>query len=414
MRRQVLLMTCLLSLITSVALLAAGALVAAPTRVTGPHSAPSDAAELNAALVRRFYDAVNATLATGDPAPLSALVAADFADRAAPPGQAPTRDGLLHNLRGLRATFPTLWLVVEDVRARGDWVLARVRAEGVGHGEFLGLRFSGGPAVRTGLDVYRVTGGTIAERFATAGWPILPQPLVQVPLPEPPHEVLLRLARFTFAPGARQPAAGSLGPLLVAVEVGTLTVQVDRPATLTRGEGEAAGRPLAATVSPGSEVALRPGDALLLPSGGGNMFRNAEPTPAVVLVLALLRWSEGSPDGKAFRWPSTGSPDVTAQLLAESVAVDMPAGPSTIALGRFTLAAQAELSVDGATGPSLAVVEAGFLELATTSGPATLVSAGQGTGVGSPIAPTFRNAGDGLLHVLLATITPAIEAPAGG
>src|SRR5688500_2540489 len=141
-RRPVLLLACLVALATGVALIGAGLTVTTPDRGTGPLDLPSDAAESDAAVVRRFYAAVNTALAAGDPASLTALLAPDFADRTANPGRAGTREDLVRHVLALRAAFPDLWLTVEDVRADGDRVVARVRAEGGDRGVFLGVAFT--------------------------------------------------------------------------------------------------------------------------------------------------------------------------------------------------------------------------------------------------------------------------------
>jgi hypothetical protein len=70
-----------------------------------------------------------------------------------------------------------------------------------------------------------------------------------------------------------------------------------------------------------------------------------------------------------------------------------PGGPATISLGRVSRAAGTELSASGATGPWLAVVEAGSLQLSAPSGPETLLSVGQGTIVAPAPAPTLRQVG---------------------
>lgn len=411
MRRSVpLLLTCLLCLTTGIALLGASAIVAMPTRELGSFGAPDPVAEANAALVRRFYDAINTSVATGDPTPLVAFVAPDFADRAPPAGIAPTGGGFMKHVVGLGRIFPTMHLQVEDLEAHGDLVLARVRVDGLAQGVFLGATISGEPAAWAGLDLYRIADGRIAERWTADGLPILPRALAQTPLARPPAVAFTRLVRVTYAPGAVQPWFATLGSLFVAAERGTLTVRVGGEAALTHAGEADTGTSPSAIASPTGDLLLGPGDALLLPSGARFSARNTGDEPVSVLTLALHPWSPGAPEGSQFIWPDASLPDVEAQVLFEDVATDLPEGPATIALGRVALAPRSTLTTAGATGPWLAVVEAGALQIETPTAHGTTLRAGQGTLVPAASAPTFRNMGDGQLVVLLVTIMPDTQA----
>jgi quercetin dioxygenase-like cupin family protein len=402
-----LLLTCLLALATGVALLGASVMVAVPAGEVAALPAGHSAAEANTTLVRAWYDAINATERSGQPADLERLLAVELVAHGGPPSLAPNRDGLVQRVLVLRATFPTMRLGVEDLRTHGDWVLARVRAEGLAQGVFLGVPLSGMPATWSGLDLFQIASGRIVEYWAAGDWPVLAQPLVQAPLAEPPAGAFVGLTRLTFAPGARLPSLGALGPLLLAVEAGTLTARVEGEAVVTHGAAAGTGGPPPKPVPAGADIVLGPGDGLLISPGVRHTLRNAEPTPAVGLSLALLPWSASAPQGVAGRWPEAESPDVAAHLLVEGVSAVLPSGPAVVALGRLTLAAGADLAPDSANWPRLAVVEAGTLGLATADGPATLRAAGQGAIVPAGTGTTLRNAGEGPLVVLLVTIAPA-------
>ena len=83
------LLTCLLGLITAVALLVAGV-----TLSDGRIDAPADTRPAaNAALVRRFYAAVNLAVRDGDLSAIDAVVGRDFRGPVRP-GAAATRDDL--------------------------------------------------------------------------------------------------------------------------------------------------------------------------------------------------------------------------------------------------------------------------------------------------------------------------------
>jgi len=397
-RRSVLLLASLFIVATG------GVLVGALAGTLGLRPDASDASDASGAqgadtaVVRQFYAAVNATLATGDPAPVAALLAADFAGRAT--GSGATGEELVHRLLVLRGTFPSLRLVIEDVRENGEQVFACVRVEGADRGAIFGVTVSRTPASWTGLDIFRVAGGRIAERWTTGVEPALPETLARLPLPDPPAEANVGLARLTFAPGAHEPEAALPGPLLLAVEAGRLTVTAFGGATSTSGAA-------AATAVPeGGVVELGPGDGLLLPPAAHYAVRNAGTSSAVALALALVPRGMSLPADDAIRWLGAGSPDVVVQPLAGGVTTDLPIGAAEITLGRLMLHPGDALAADVPLAPALLAVEAGVLTLAATTG-ATTLSAGQGTLPGFASYPNLRNAGDGPLVVLLVTYTPS-------
>ena len=415
MRRSVPLpLICLLALATGVALLGTGAVIAEPALQAGAPITQGAAAAADIALVRRYYAAVNEALRTGDASSLDGVVAVDFVDRTARPGFTPTRDGLVRYLLALRATFPAMRLTPEEPIAQGDSVLARVWVDGVADGEFLGVPLAGLPPTWETHDLFRIAGDRIVERRGAGDWPVLPAPLGQAPLARPPAAAVVRLARYTYAPGARQLRMGDLGPLLLAVEAGTLTAQVDGPAVLTRGAADGVGSPQATTAPVGVDVVLHPGDGLLVSPGVRHAFRNAEQTPTVVLAVTLLPWQgRGAPGGDAYLWPIPGALDITAQLLIDEVAPVLPTEPAAIALGRLALAPQTGLAPYGATGSQFIFVETGMLSLATSNDDAHR-SAGSQALVEPGAVATLRNGGDGPLVVLLVTITPDVPETASG
>lgn len=121
--------------------------------------------EAHKALVRRIYDAFN----TGGVDLLDEVVAADFCDRDPLPGQAPGLAGLKQAVGLFRAAFPDGEMVVEELVAEGNKVVARVRLEGTQNGEFGGTPPSGKAVSAEGIEVFRISGGKVVEgwsRFA--------------------------------------------------------------------------------------------------------------------------------------------------------------------------------------------------------------------------------------------------------
>jgi steroid delta-isomerase-like uncharacterized protein len=98
----------------------------------------------HAATMRRMYELINA----GDVDGLGDRLADDFVEHEDLPGLTPTRDGVMDFFRMYIAAFPDLRMDAEDVLTSGDKVVARTRATGTNHGEFMGM-----PATGKAIDV---------------------------------------------------------------------------------------------------------------------------------------------------------------------------------------------------------------------------------------------------------------------
>ena len=123
------------------------------------------AAEQNKEIVRRFW---GEAARRGLPAALEEFLAPDFVSH--PPASASPEP-----IRGREAwrqfsaaqfgAFPDLSVTVEDLIAEGELVAARVTARGTHAGELLALPPSGRPVRFTGIGIYRLAGGQIAEQW---------------------------------------------------------------------------------------------------------------------------------------------------------------------------------------------------------------------------------------------------------
>ncbi len=120
-------------------------------------------AEENKTIARRFNEEV---WGRGDEAALEELLALDFIDHGALPGQAPDREGHKQTLAAFRSAFPDLHVTTEDIIAEGDKVVSRWRARGTHEGELMGIAPSGNEVTFTGIDVLRIAEGKVAERWA--------------------------------------------------------------------------------------------------------------------------------------------------------------------------------------------------------------------------------------------------------
>lgn len=68
-------------------------------------------------------------------------------------------------ISGLRAAFPDLHFTVEDQIAEGDKVVVRYRFQGTHLGDFQGMPPTSKQANYTGILIYRMSGGKIAEQW---------------------------------------------------------------------------------------------------------------------------------------------------------------------------------------------------------------------------------------------------------
>jgi predicted ester cyclase len=372
-RTAVLPLTFVLSLSTAVALLAAGIELRA-----APPAIETEAAMR--AIVVRFYDAVNETIRTGDTSHLAATVAADFVDHQARPGTAPGRPGLERFLFSLRATFPELRLEVEEVIIDGDQVVARVAVRGAPYGLFVGIPLPSPWAHWGAIDVFRLAGGRIVERWGSGEASKLLEPLAETPaLTLPAAPVIISLTRIAFAPGAGLVLEAGVGMTLLMVEDGSLTVRFGGPVALAWvASGDTVTQWDQAT--PGIDATLLPGDRFAVGAGAAVAARNDGSAQTTVLSATVrIGPTAGplTPDSPKYptpvdRWDGARTaldarpPGIVTQILAIAVATDLPAGSATVAVGRVTLAPDGSLALPVAAGPAVLAVETGRLGLVST------------------------------------------------
>ncbi len=115
----------------------------------------------NKDLVHRFYDLYNADRAME----VEQLLARGFVDHNPAPGQAPDKPGLRDLLLAYRVAFPDSFIALEDMLAERDEVAVRYTLHGTHLGEFLGLRPTDRRVAMTGIDIWRVAGSGLVERW---------------------------------------------------------------------------------------------------------------------------------------------------------------------------------------------------------------------------------------------------------
>ena len=115
--------------------------------------------EQNKAILTRFVEFIN----TGNTAIADEVVAPDFLERDPLPGQQPGREGLKAVILMIRAAFPDLEWVVDEMVAEGEMVASRFTWRGTHRGSFLGVPATGKQVTVTGMVFDRVVGGQLVE-----------------------------------------------------------------------------------------------------------------------------------------------------------------------------------------------------------------------------------------------------------
>ena len=380
MRRTVgLLLVFAAFLASGVALLAAAGTL--PTGVAGV-----DRSAASKAVVERFYAAVNDALHTGNPPDLDGVVAPEALRSR---GQ-PSAD-IIETLDWLRTAFPGGQLVVGDLIADGDRLVAVVAIDGDWHDPVTGLPVHGPSITWRAVDRFRLKEGQIVafdrweqDRDAASAQPLFAAPLARLPASPAAVEV----TRVTLPPGARLSGLIGPGPELLLLERGSLAVRLAGSAQ--RGDPRGTGTP-----SEGG-VTLSPGGLLVVPTGTPFAIENGGQVPAVVLEVALRPTAERTPENEGVDASALGSaapvPGVAVQTLVSGQAVELPAGPGTVVATRLTLATGAGIAPHKVAGAELLAVEAGTLDLVISAGEGQLTRA---TGEERLTAPNASASGSG-------------------
>jgi len=191
------------------------------------------------------------------------------------------------------------------------------------------------------------------------------EPIVATMLAElPPPPLFAGVAQVIVPPGARTTTAGTAGPRLLAIEAGSLTVGVAGPAHVWRAIGPGTGPASGSSPVPaGDDVVLGPGDSLAVGAGGVREVRNDGAHASVFLDAALFP-PGAEPVAAAFTTPD----GVSFQLLAGAVIEAVPSEPVTFGLTRLRLERGQTLPAAARSGPAVAYVEAGSLDVVPTAG----------------------------------------------
>jgi steroid delta-isomerase-like uncharacterized protein len=117
--------------------------------------------EENKAVARKFYELFE----TGDLKAAEEVVAKDFVNLRAIPGQTAGLAGLKEVIKAFRAGVPDIKFTIEEQVAEGDKVASRYSATCTHQGDFLGVPRTDKPLNFTGLVIHRIVEGKIQEAW---------------------------------------------------------------------------------------------------------------------------------------------------------------------------------------------------------------------------------------------------------
>lgn len=173
--------------------------------------------------IRRFYTDLDTFMETGDASAISKTLAPGAWAFVPEQGIMGEDSGLLTYLWALRATYPQLRFIIEDIDASRDIAIASVRRTRIAD-----VSASAWPnASEISQEFFRIHDGRIVEHWTTSHGSVLRYPLTAPPMRvevfQPGH---LAIAKLTISPRPNKPQPIE-GPALVLVERGHLTLEGD-------------------------------------------------------------------------------------------------------------------------------------------------------------------------------------------
>jgi steroid delta-isomerase-like uncharacterized protein len=113
----------------------------------------------NEKIVQRAFEAFEAA----DERAMREDLAPDFVSHSAPPGFAEDADGFVQLAKHMKAGVPDGKLTIHDMFAAGDKVAVRFTHAGTHQGELFGVPASNRTVTIRAIEIYRLSGGKIAE-----------------------------------------------------------------------------------------------------------------------------------------------------------------------------------------------------------------------------------------------------------
>jgi steroid delta-isomerase-like uncharacterized protein len=121
---------------------------------------PTATEKANIVIVRKFFEVGPSK---GDLAAADSLLHSEFSLHTPLPTPGPGIEAMNNVIVTCRAAFHNLNVTVDDIMVDGDKVTARFTARGIHKGEFMGLPPTGKAIMMTGIEIFRVNDGKIAE-----------------------------------------------------------------------------------------------------------------------------------------------------------------------------------------------------------------------------------------------------------
>jgi predicted ester cyclase len=119
--------------------------------------------EANKQTVRRLY----AAFAASDDTEMDALLSPDFISHGMPPGYTGA-EGMKKSCAAFHAGLADCHNEIEDIVAEGDRVVTRYTTRAIHTGELFGVPPSGRSVTLTGMEMFRLANGKVAEFWAEA------------------------------------------------------------------------------------------------------------------------------------------------------------------------------------------------------------------------------------------------------
>lgn len=178
-------------------------------------------------------------------------------------------------------------------------------------------------------------------------------------LPTPHAEIWM--LRIKLDPGGLLPLETQIGPTLVVVETGELTLTTDRPVRISHGaiEDPAPG------VDVGGDTLLTTGDAALVTDGTALSARNESQEP--VVFLGFMAFS-GVREAESSATPASAEPINATIILLAAGQAEFPEGPGTLIVERVVAPAGMIVPVEIADGAEIGTIERGQAAVALTAG----------------------------------------------
>ena len=112
------------------------------------------------------------------------LFAPDFVEHEEIPGIDSGREGVRQASQMFFAAFPDLNVVIQDILADGDKVVAREQWTGTHQGEFMGMPATGNQVAFNVIDIVRFSEGKLVEHWAVSDMLALLTQLGAIPEPD--------------------------------------------------------------------------------------------------------------------------------------------------------------------------------------------------------------------------------------